>query len=109
MASIFNEQEDINMSKTFIWIPESEWAMAPGLTVSAKPTERRDTFEISISHPNTRVVLFNQRIKAKSFDEALKKAKDIKKEQMAGIATFYEEVKIIPRPKKGKMELKFKK
>lgn len=98
-----------NMSKAYIWIPESEWAMAPSLIVSAKPTERKDLFEISIRHPNTREVLFTQRIKAKSFDEALTKAKEIKKEQCSHIKTAYEEIKIIPRPKKGKMELKSKK
>ena len=96
------------MSKTFIWIPESEWAMAPSLSVSVKPTERRDLFEITISHPNTRAVLFNQRIKAKDFLDAMDKAKEIKKEQLSHIKTTYEEVKIIPRPKKGKMELKSK-
>ena len=96
------------MSKTFIWIPESEWAMAPSLMVSAKPTDRRDVFEISISHPNTRVVLHNQRVKAKNFEEALTKAKEIKKEQLAHIATAYEDIKMIPRPKRGKMQLKSK-
>lgn len=96
------------MSKAYIWIPESEWAMAPSLTCSAKATSRRDTFEIAISHPNTKQVLYKDVIRAKNFMDALDKAKEIKKEQLGHIRTKFEEIKIIPRPKKGKMALKTK-
>jgi hypothetical protein len=97
------------MPKTFIWIPESAWAMAPSLMCSARPGERKDLFEIAITHPNTKEVLFKAQVKADSFVDALSKAKDIKKEQLDNIKTVYEEVKLIPRPKKGKMGLKTKK
>lgn len=97
------------MAKIYIWIPESEWAMAPSLSVGAKATERKDIFEIAITHPNTRRVLFKKRMKAKNFMDALEKAKVIKEEQLKHIKTKYEELKFIPRPKRGKMELKRKK
>jgi hypothetical protein len=96
------------MSSTFIWIPESEWAMAPTLICSAKATERRDLFQISIIHPNTKQVLYTDTIRAKTFIEALDKAKLIKKEQFNAIQTRFEEFKSIPRPKKGKMKLNMK-
>lgn len=96
------------MAKVYIWIPESEWAMAPSLSVGARATERKDIFEVFITHPNTRRTLFKKRLRAKSFMEALEKAKQIKEEQLKGIKTRFEEQKFIPRPKRGKMELKRK-
>jgi hypothetical protein len=97
------------MAKAYIWIPTCDWAMAPSLVCSAKPTDRRDLFVITITHPNTKNVLFTQRIRASSFVDALSKAKSIKQEQLAHIKTEFEEIKFIPRPKKGKFTLKTKK
>jgi hypothetical protein len=96
------------MSKQFIWIPRSDWAMAPSLVCSAKPAGRKGLFTIAIAHPNSRAVLYTATIKAKDFIEALEKAKHIKSEQLSHIKTTFEEVKIIMRPKRGKMGLKTK-
>lgn len=101
------------MSKTFIWIPECDWVKAPSLICSAKPTSKAGLFQISILHPNlnkdgTRNVVYTAEIKAKTFLEALQKAQDVKNEQLRHIKTQFEEIKFIPRPKRGKMKLKLK-
>jgi len=96
------------MSKIFVMLPQSEWAMAPSLICSAKELKPRGTFEISILHPNTKAVLYSARVKAANHAEALDKAKEVKKAELQFVKTAFEEIKFIPRPKRGKMTLKTK-
>lgn len=91
---------------TFIWIPQCDWAMAPSLLCKASRAENPGIFLISITHPNTKEMLYSARVEAASFMAALEMAKEIKNEQLRHIRTQFEEIKHIARPPRGKVKLK---
>lgn len=83
------------------------------LVVEIKPTAEPDKFIIMVLHPNrqadfTRKVLYEKVHEAKSIDEAVAKANHIKNTEFANTETTYEEVKFIPKWKRGKMKLDLK-
>jgi hypothetical protein len=87
---------------------KEDWA--PSLQVSVSKTEpakaKSKKYTIKIVHPNSKKVLYNEVHKADDFAKALALGKSIKEKQFAKVEIYYEEVLHIPRPRRGKMQLK---
>ena len=79
--------------------------MCPSLIVNVKPSNRVGYFDVSLIHPNERRVMFEQTIKSASYQEAFECGKKIKERDFSNERTFVENVKYIPKPKRGKMRM----
>ena len=105
-------------SKNFI-VNLGDDKVAPALAVKVKPVKtktgkvRKNTFTISIVHPNTGEVIHEKTYRVsgdnltdiEAFNEAFKVGNEIKEEIQKNIPTWFEEKKFIPAPKKGSMKL----
>lgn len=81
----------------------------PKLVSKVKPLSQKDMYLISLIHPNTGAIVFEQEYKCKDYKEAFKKANELKElPEHRDINTWYEEKRYAPKPKRGKMKLKTK-
>lgn len=93
---------------SFVVMLEGE-KKAPKLIVNVKSLGK-NSFMISIIHPNTRQVIFENSFKCKDFNEAFEKGNELKTSDLVLKSPLYtdpeyEEILFIPNPKKGKMKL----
>jgi hypothetical protein len=79
--------------------------LAVGLMVTVKQMSPKK-YEINITHPNTKEVLYSKVHIAKSFNDAFEMGKKLKATKFANTKTWYTEIVHIPRPRRGKVKLK---
>lgn len=80
---------------------------APNLVVKVKQVSKKK-FEISIIHPNTKTPLYCKVHIVVDAREALALGNNLKNTKYSDVKTWYEEILHIPRPRRGKVDLKTK-
>jgi hypothetical protein len=79
--------------------------MAPSLVVSVAPAKKPGHFVLKLIHPNSKTVVYEGLIRAKSVNAAIAKGRDVKKNGFSNVRTVYTEIKHIARPKRGRVKL----
>jgi hypothetical protein len=81
--------------------------LAMDLMITVKQVSPKK-YEINITHPNTKEVLYSKVHIAKSYNDAFSIGKKVKTTKFANTETWLTEIVHIPRPRRGKVKLKTK-
>lgn len=98
----------MNKNSKYVTIASDSGQEGPSLIVQVKPTERKNTFNIKIVHPNTKKALYDNNHRTKDLSEAFVLGREIRNDRFSDVKTVHEEKVFIPSPKKGKMAMVIK-